>query len=199
MRKYLKAGFIVFLVGFICANFIPAQNTPDLDEYSVYSDLLKEEFIGKRTKQIVIKKETAVQNFSANEKIPTEGLQGSLSSLKKETAEDFLLRNKQSAKLTDKFKLKVKINLVGEEIDKIFIENNRNGSTENGWMIFHKRYPTADGIITLSRVGFNKEKTQALIFVAFGCGWLCGEGNYILLEKQEEEWKVKSKLINWVS
>jgi hypothetical protein len=79
---------------------------------------------------------------------------------------------------------KVKINLIGEEIRRIF-EGGARDSENDGWKVFHKKYPTAGGFITLSRVGFNKEKTQSLIYVAHNCGWLCGEGNYILLVKKD--------------
>lgn len=118
MRKYLL-GFTIFLVGFISVSFVSGQNLPDSDEYSVYSDLLKTEFTGQGIKQLVIKKETTVEDFS-DEEITTEGLNGSLQTLNKETTDDFISRNKYISTLTDKFNLQIKVNLVGSEIDKIF-------------------------------------------------------------------------------
>jgi hypothetical protein len=186
---------IIFLSGF-WANSVSAQNNPDLDEYSVFSALLQQEFIGKGTKQLVIKNQTDIYNFSNNETL--DNLQKYLLPLEKETFLDFSSRNKQSADLKNKFNLKVKINLVGEEIGRIFAGGERD-SENDGWKMFHKKYPTAGGFITLSRVGFNKEKTQALIYAAHNCGWLCGEGNYILLVKKDNIWKIEEKLMNWIS
>jgi hypothetical protein len=199
-RKILSWFSVITIVAFVnlCfASSILAQNAPDSDEYSVYTSLLQQEFIGKGTKEIVVRKQTAIDNFSNDESLTY--LTESLPSLAKETYEDFDSCNKKSTALTDKFNLKVKVNLVGEEIDRIFYESRQSNSKEDGWEVFHKKYPTAGAIITLSRVGFNKDKSQALVFVAHSCGWLCGEGNYILLEKKDGVWKVEKKSMTWIS
>lgn len=185
------------LISISCVSSVVAQNAPDSDEYSVYAALLQQEFVGKGTKEIVVRKQTAVDNFSDDESLTD--LMESLPSLAKETFEDFGSRNKNSVELTNKFNLKVKVNLVGEEINRIFYESRQLNSKEDGWEVFHKKYPTADAIITLSRVGFNKDKSQALMFVAHSCGWLCGEGNYILLVNKADGWKVEKKLMTWIS
>lgn len=201
MKKVLLQRFslsIIFaLISFVFASSLLAQNVSEAEEYSVYKSLFQQEFIGKETKELVIKKQTAIENFSDNE--PIAYLIKSLPSLTKETIEDFRLQNKKPTELTNKFNLKVKINLLGEEFDRLFYEARQSDPEKDGWEIFYKKYPTSGGIITLSRVGFNKEKSQALMFVSHGCGSLCGEGNYILLIKKDNVWKVEQKLMMWIS
>jgi hypothetical protein len=170
-----------------------SQDAPDADEYSVYAALLKEMFIRKETKQLVIKKLTTIDEFSTEAPKQTNGF----SSLSQQAINDFKTKNKQAYELNDQFKLDVKINFIrSDELNKLFQTRN---SQQDGWMIFNQQYPTAYAIITLSRVGFNKERNQALIFVAFGCGWLCGEGNYILLTKKDGMWKIEAKSMTWIS
>lgn len=201
MKKTLLLWFsIIITAAFVCVGCLSsvlAQDAPDLDEYSVYTSLLQQEFIAKRTKEIVIRKQTDVENFS-DDKSPAY-LTESLPSLEKQTFEDFGSRNKKFAELTEKFNLKVKVNIVGEEIDRIFRKGRQRNSKVDGWEAFHKKYPTAGAIITLSRVGFNGDKTQALMFIAHGCSWLCGEGNYVLLVKKDGNWKIEKKLMAWIS
>ena len=43
--------------------------------------------------------------------------------------------------------------------------------------------------VSLSPVGFNREKTQAIVFVRSLCGGLCGSWRFHFLEKIEGKWK----------
>jgi hypothetical protein len=52
--------------------------------------------------------------------------------------------------------------------------------------------------ITFSRAGFNSDKTQALIYVACHFGDF-RYGEYYILEKEDEGWKIKSVLNAWIS
>jgi hypothetical protein len=40
-----------------------------------------------------------------------------------------------------------------------------------------------------SSVGFNHDKTRALVFLWRYCGLLCGDGNFYFLEKKDNEWQ----------
>lgn len=52
--------------------------------------------------------------------------------------------------------------------------------------------------VTLSRVGFNKDLSQALFYTEHICG-LCGGGGYVLIERRFGQWRVKVFLSTWVS
>jgi hypothetical protein len=198
MRNCLLFLLIVLLIGNYnlaspAVQTIP-QSGPEREEYVVYAALLKDMFIGKETKQIVIEKYTAVRDYSNSE--PDTFLE-QLSPLTKETTSDYKERNKQSVELSDKFDLKVKLNFLSkDELDKIF---EKRGEKYDGWEAFRKKYQGAGEIITLSRVGFSPDKSHALLFLGYQCGWLCGQGNYILLMKKDGEWKVEKKSMTWVS
>ena len=67
------------------------------------------------------------------------------------------------------------------------------------WDRFRKVYPEAKGIISLSNIGFNATRTQALVYAAIGCGPCCGEGSFILLQKVNGRWSVQLKIVAVVS
>jgi hypothetical protein len=54
------------------------------------------------------------------------------------------------------------------------------------------------GIITFSKIGFNKEQTKAIIYI----GRLMkgeGRGDYYIVEKENEEWKIKNIIVGWIT
>jgi hypothetical protein len=55
-------------------------------------------------------------------------------------------------------------------------------------------------VITLSRVGFNRDLTEALVGVSRGmCGRGCGEGTFVLLVREGGRWKVKDYYGSYMS
>ncbi len=67
------------------------------------------------------------------------------------------------------------------------------------WTEFYKVYPNSAGHNSLSRVGFDKAGTQALVYFVNWCGIVCGTGNYVLLEKGEKGWAVSQTAMMWIS
>jgi hypothetical protein len=60
------------------------------------------------------------------------------------------------------------------------------------------KYPDAQAIVELSRVGFNGEKTQALVYISTLWAPLAGVGNLVFLVK-ENTWQVKKTVVVWIS
>jgi hypothetical protein len=51
--------------------------------------------------------------------------------------------------------------------------------------------PVAASIVfEVSAVGFNRDRTRALVYVGHHCGSLCGSGGYHLLVKKDGKWQV---------
>ncbi len=68
--------------------------------------------------------------------------------------------------------------------------------TEDEYMADHRAHKVA---ITVSRVGFNKARTQAVIQYAYWCGVLCGEGLGVRLDKIDGRWLIARRISLWVS
>jgi len=111
-----------------------------------------------------------------------------------ETINDYKLKNKVPYRLRDAFDLRVKHKLVAsEQIEQIFKFGGE------GWPQFFKKYPNSGGYVSLSRVGFNYDRNQALIFVSHSCGPQCGSGSYVFLLKSDNIWRVSKEAMVWIS
>jgi len=67
------------------------------------------------------------------------------------------------------------------------------------WAKFYKKYPNSSGIIFFSNVGFNDQHDQAFVYAGRSCGGLCGEGEYVLLNKVNGKWEIRQERGLWVS
>jgi len=93
--------------------------------------------------------------------------------------------NKSPWRFQRKFDLPIPYELVPEKSFASFFKDPKAG----GWDEFYKKYPDSDGTaFAMSAVGFNPEKTRALVYIGYGCGYVCGSGRYHMLEKAKGKW-----------
>ena len=110
----------------------------------------------------------------------------------RETLDNFQLRNAKSHPLGDYFNLTVEVVLVSiEETREMFQKGN-------GWEEFYVTYPFSQGIMILSRVGFNTEMNQALLYVGNATDDNIGAGYYILFTKENDVWTLQSWARSWI-
>ena len=57
-----------------------------------------------------------------------------------------------------------------------------------GWEGFYQQYEHSGGWMELSAVGFNNDKTVAVVYMGHHCGPLCGGGGFHVLEKKAGQW-----------
>lgn len=69
---------------------------------------------------------------------------------------------------------------------------------EYGLPAFQEKFPRNIGLVTLSGVGFNLSRTQAVFYIDHFCG-LCGGGRYVLMERVDGTWRVKDEHYTWIS
>jgi hypothetical protein len=62
------------------------------------------------------------------------------------------------------------------------------------WIGFIDTYPRAWGVTVLSRVGFNADTTQALIYVRHQCGGGCFSSETIFLKKKKGRWTIAERI-----
>lgn len=163
-----------------------AQDSPDpaiqlSDELAVYRALMKEE--GLDESKILIVNETYKWDPDGATAVGVAD---------KERNADFNEKLKASASLQTIF-AGTGIGLISrEELDKL--------PEKDFWNAFHERYPNASGILTLSRVGFDRRRTEATVRFANSCGWLCGHGGTWIFTKNNGEWKKSGSIgPEWVS
>lgn len=61
---------------------------------------------------------------------------------------------------------------------------------------FNSRLHLANGMVTVSRIGFDSSYSQALVWVSYVCGSLCGHFGVVMLQRDGSHWRV-AKLDGW--
>jgi hypothetical protein len=161
-------------------------------EYEVYSSVILSENDPQSVNKIVILQLTdnstwcdtydCFQNFK-NYSLKNDSI----------LVDDFKNKNAKVYKLENKFSIPQTVILISrEELNKIFYN-------EKGWDAFYEKYPNSSGYIQISRVGFNSNQTQAILYYGNQYAGLGGEGYLIFLTKDEGKWIIKEKVGLWVS
>lgn len=68
-----------------------------------------------------------------------------------------------------------------------------------GWREFHKRYGKDAELLWLSRVGFNSDRTLALLHVSGGIDRMASGGELYLFERKEGKWVIKLQVQTWAT
>lgn len=195
--------FVVLLVIFCCFNLFgqKAQTGFTDDEYKFISEI----WSGSKDSLLVIKNNTIPANLSeeeGNRGIHLDGresisyLKEQIADLSDEIIKDFNLKNDKAYQLQRKFTFAGKYELMSEnDVSKIFYE--AEGDLDSGWENFKNKYPNSFGYIQFSRIGFNKDRNQALIYSTSSGGSFSAEGSYIFYVKEKEKWVRKKEVILW--
>jgi hypothetical protein len=64
---------------------------------------------------------------------------------------------------------------------------------------FERRFPNKFAYVAVSQPGLNFSKTEAIFYIDYYCGGLCGSGGYVLMRKVGGVWQVVDEHIVWVS
>lgn len=81
-----------------------------------------------------------------------------------------------------------------EELEAIFAD-----STMEGWKAFQRRWPDANGYVTVSRVAFSDDGETALVSCSHVFGALGGAGTLVLLVHDGDGWRIAERIGLWVS
>ena len=160
--------------------------TPQLDrgveESAVYAALLEDSFKGDHIEQYLIVDHTRVNNPALLEQ-DLENLQ-EYKPLDQGLMEDFLAVNQQPSALEPILDINLQYQLLTqEEIDEL-----RPLDEESGWQLYYEKFPNAVGFIYLSRVGFNADLSQALVYYEQYHYDQPITGGYQVFNRQDGEW-----------
>ena len=148
----------------------------DQDAYEVYSAILPLEWPLRdaHAKRLVIQNETKSYEMCLRpEKEWQEKIGPAIS--------DYVRSNAKPALLQPRIK-------VGVPYGLIIADELRSTIQTADWEGFYKRYPDSGGWMELSAVGFNVNKTVAVVYMGHHCGALCGGGGFHVLEKKDGKW-----------
>ena len=162
----------------------------DAEEVAVYAAL-----IGNTTGLLVItdQTETGVSGYPGA--LPTvDSLVSKMHDVAPETTASFLARNATAHPLRADMSLGAPYVLISQaELHGLL------PGGEADWGVFRARYPDARGYQSLSRVGFNADLAQALVYLGGMADYLAGEGDYYLMNKVNGVWTVDQTVMVWIS
>lgn len=143
---------------------------PESEEYEVYSALVEEVVAAeKRSGPVPIRDRTGCP------KSVVEMASSGIDAVKPETWEEFKAKNVQEYPLEERFNLSVGYDLANERND-----------------------PDAKGILGLSRVGFDSERSQALVHLDEIAAWYISSGSFVLLVKEDGAWRVEETRMTYL-
>lgn len=178
-----------------------ANPVPRDEEYAIYSVLLnrisRSPEDGGEIQLLVINDQTSVDEVTDHSpeevfKMYKEALTPTLSA----ALRDYKSKNEQPRHLTKSFDLKFDYALVSKEEFGGFFKGK---NLREDWDSFYRKYPNSPGYISLSRVGFSPDMTQAVVYMEYTCGGLCADGSYAILYQENGEWKEVKRIHFWAS
>ena len=160
-----------YLLGQECVEARDAAGADELaDEWAVYQALMKEE--GLSESHILI------QDDSLNFSFLGEPLSPEASA---DPYPDYRSKNRVKYSLSCLFASKGASFITRAEIQSLL---------ERGfWNAFHLSHPLTFGVLRLSRVGFNSDRTEAIVDFGFSCGGLCGHSSVWKFTKVDGQWQ----------
>lgn len=166
----------------------------DAEAYRVYSAILQTEEASELTQ----KKGVVIRSETDGYKMCLKPEQESVAMMSSAIAE-YVRLNEKPHRLLRAFDNNIQHDLITADDLKSIFEQGDKGDVMGGWNNFYKTYPNSGGYTTLSAVGFNEDKSVAVVYQGHHCGGLCGEGRFHVLQKKDGKWRPLEWKGNWCS
>jgi len=178
MQRYRKIIVLVVVLSLISAcgkNDIHRSRATE--EAAVYSALINEQL--EVPFSYLIGDPILIVNSTDYESVDDDYLYDNAPSLGKDTLEDFKEVNKEPQPLNVPLSLNKPYEYIALPSD------------DNGWIELSEKHPQAISITSVSKIGFNKEFDQALVYMAYYCGNECGLDSIYFMVRKGEIWRVE--------
>jgi hypothetical protein len=189
-RRFIRFFFLCSLLSGSLQPSLPASQDPDekkaalaesytdADAYRIYAIMLE----GEKHSSFVIQAETDSWEKVTPDNLDIKG-NSKFMKLWGAALRDFAAKDRTAKILGKNIPLTAAYEIVPQSaITSLF-------KHEQGWTTFAERYPLVNGYYTFSPVGFNPQRTRALVWMTYACGGLCGYARYHFLEKSRGRWR----------
>jgi hypothetical protein len=176
---------------------IPAE----LDDYVIYATILTHRELRGLSKTPLIRQRTftmdALSVWTDKEGLePVRRLLGEVPGLLGETIDNFIEKNRLPIDLKP-IPMGFPYRLLPEsERQQLF---GITAGIEAGYQKLRRDFPDSHGLISLSRVGFDRDRRQSIVAFGHQFGGRSGHGHYIFLEPRDGLWHVIWSTRGWVS
>jgi len=204
LRRSISHSSVRIFVGvlslsfFLAPSFAQAPSAAQLtdDESAAYTALFQDLFSPSKDRPLILIDSTSIGvPPGLVTKVSVQGEQTSrfLARLSPETKQDYIERNKEHALLPSPCRLAP--DCIVYDVAEIapLVKSDR------AWRGFMKKHANSMGVVVVSRFGFNRDHTEAIVYVGRACGQICGEGEYVRLIKTGGAWAVDDHTVVWFS
>jgi hypothetical protein len=189
------------VIALVAAATLAAGSTPSLDDdYSVYVDFMRQQSWGRVTPlNVKINTFVVVDSTSARSSHEPRPHQETFASLMAKrlpgvdssAIRSFEERNANSVLLNaGEFRDLTVVAVPRDSLDRLL-------HSDRGWRAFYDEYPDAQGILTLSRVGFSDDRRQALLCYESRMAVEGGGGELVQLLFDGHRWVITERLPLW--
>jgi hypothetical protein len=177
----------------------PHVSALNVDDYAIYSLIVRTDFAGKEVTKIAIEDHCVMSGLlgaqmSEGERQFDAYVQEILQGVRDDTIADFEGNYKETSELENRFSLRVPYFLATEQEEGKIVS-----ARGEGWNNFYNKYPRAQGLLCFSRVGFDRHRSQALVYFANQSNYLGGAGYLVLLAKKNGAWLIVKQNMLWIS
>jgi hypothetical protein len=215
MRTYRLRSCLLPILALAVPNVVSADVTTE--EYAVYQALLQQvewerpKLEGYDVDAYVLRETTRFDDYrpEGTEFVLTGYERSHFPSLEPSAASSFEDRNREGGRLDARHFSGVKIRIMSDrEYQVVFstepaglvtFDGRRFRTRLDGWEYFDGKYRRAQGLLTVSRVGFSDDGRQAILYYGNSWAWLAGTGRLVQMEKTEQGWRIQTQLELWVS
>jgi hypothetical protein len=179
----------------------PEKLAAELGDHAVYTTILEDRKFRGRSDLPLIRQRTFAMDglgFWAERgwPEPIRALLGNVPGLLGETIDDFIEKNREPIDLKP-VSMGFPYRLLPEsERQRLF---PGTGEIEAGYRKLREDFPQARGLISLSRVGFDRDRRQSIVACGHQSGARCGHGDYVVLESSDGRWHVSRSMRGWIS
>lgn len=157
-----------------------AQAYEVADAYQIYSQLIPyQESYGFAKGTLIIQEQTVT-----NADVAGACLSPEVARQFKSAISDYRRSQRKRWLLKRLFQIEKPYEIVNEQTLGLL-----RGHGPEPWHAYYEHYPRSGGWIFMSAVGFNRNKTLAIVYIGSICGGLCGQAQFHLLEKVKGQWK----------
>jgi hypothetical protein len=186
MKKSLPLMLIGLICGVLCthcrdeitdSSYLYDECGMDHEEYTILSVILDSLYSHKQSSEIYVADSTSAMGFgnSTSEELDQRivYIQEKIENVNPSTLQDFKYKNLKPSRINNHFN--AHLPCVISDKSKIY------------------------GKVTMSRVGFNRNHTQACAYAGILYAPLAGAGSYYILSYTRGSWKITNSLLAWIS
>jgi hypothetical protein len=179
---------VAVIISLVLGRQTPLPETGSLDEKLVYTAVVS--MLGQEPSDTLLVGDSSIVFTIPPELVPSSWWNKKVDSLPEKLVAELVIKSKikrASGKMSLPPPFKV---VIGPSLDDLWRLN-----TEAGWRTFKERYPRNTKVVYFSPVAFSTDSSEALVYLRYHCGPLCGELILVWLKRDDTgNWRAKNRV-----